>query len=216
MNRETSITENKENFNDNMNNGEGKKKTHTKTLVAGNLEKNGNKSNISHNDNSGLLNNPLNDKLIKKSQVKKTSNILLKKSEEQITQIIKNSQIITENLPFLAVSQNQNHNQEVKKNIKEEEDLSFCLNHKISPEIRTKMVDWMIEVISVYKSETETLFLSVAIMDLFINRWPNTIRSDEIHIIGMTSMFIASKFEDLLPIRMSSLVSKIGHNIFNE
>jgi len=90
----------------------------------------------------------------------------------------------------------------------------FLERHKINPDIRTKMVDWMIEVLSVYKCEQETFFLSVYIMDSYISRSPQLILTEDIHIIGLTSMFIASKFEDVIPIRMSSLVSKIGHDLF--
>ncbi len=90
----------------------------------------------------------------------------------------------------------------------------FMEKHKINTEIRTKMVDWMIEVLNVYKCEHETFFLSVFIMDSYIFKSEKIITTDDVHILGLTSMFIASKFEDVIPIRMSSLVSKIGHDIF--
>jgi hypothetical protein len=83
-------------------------------------------------------------------------------------------------------------------------------------EIRTKMVDWMIEVLSVYKSDSTTFFLAVYILDKFISKSAQPVRSDEIHLLGMTSMFIASKFEDVVPIRIQSMVTKIGHNTFSE
>jgi hypothetical protein len=91
---------------------------------------------------------------------------------------------------------------------------NFMEKHKINPDIRTKMVDWVVEVLSVYKCEQETYFLSVYIMDSYIFKSPAIITTDEIHIIGLTAMFVASKFEDMIPIRMSSLVSKIGHDLF--
>lgn len=93
---------------------------------------------------------------------------------------------------------------------------NFIFRQRINPEIRTKMIDWMIEVLFVYKSEIETLFLSVYIMDLFIYRSKNLVKTDDIHLLGMTSMFIASKFEDVIPLRMDSLVVKVGHEAFND
>lgn len=93
---------------------------------------------------------------------------------------------------------------------------NFLYRHKINGEIRTKMVDWMVEVLAVYKSEDDTLFLAVHIMDLFIDKFITAIRTEEIHLIGITSMFIASKFEDVIPIRMNSVVGKIAHNMFSE
>lgn len=91
---------------------------------------------------------------------------------------------------------------------------NFMDKHKINPDVRTKMVDWMIEVLSVYRSENETFFLSVTIMDMFIQKSTKILTTDEIHLLGLTSMFIASKFEDVFPIRMSSLVGNVGHNLF--
>jgi hypothetical protein len=93
---------------------------------------------------------------------------------------------------------------------------NFLKRHQINPEIRTKMVDWMIEVLTVYKSEAETFFLAVGIMDSFIDETTLILKSEDVHLIGMVSMFIASKFEDVIPIRMNSMISKIGHDMFSE
>jgi hypothetical protein len=94
----------------------------------------------------------------------------------------------------------------------------FMKNHDIIPDIRTKMVDWMVEVLSVYKCSQETFFLSVFILDLYIykSQRQRIIKTEEIHGLGLTCMFIASKFEDLNPIRMQKILINIGHNIFKE
>lgn len=93
---------------------------------------------------------------------------------------------------------------------------TFLYKHKINPEIRSKMVDWMIEVLAVYKSEAETFFLSVYLMDSFINNCNIVIKSEDVHLIGVTCMFMATKFEDIIPIRISCFVNKISHGIFSE
>jgi hypothetical protein len=93
---------------------------------------------------------------------------------------------------------------------------NFLYKHKINSEIRTKMVDWMIEVLAVYKSEAETFFLSVHLMDSFIDNCNHILKSEDIHLIGVTCMFIATKFEDIIPIRISCFEKKISHGIFNE
>ncbi len=92
----------------------------------------------------------------------------------------------------------------------------FIDSHIISREIRSKMIDWMLEVLAVYRSETETFFLSVHIMDTFINQSLQTLRSDDVHLLGVTAMFLASKFEDVIPIRINSFITKISHNVFSE
>lgn len=88
--------------------------------------------------------------------------------------------------------------------------------HKITPEIRTKMIDWMLEVLNVFKSEEITFFLAVHIMDLFIYKCNTQLSSESVHLIGITSMFIASKFEDVIPLRLNNVTMKIGHNLFTE
>lgn len=88
--------------------------------------------------------------------------------------------------------------------------------HKLTSNLRTKMVDWMIEVMSVYNCSNETFFLSVHIMDLFIKKTEDCLQNENIHLIGMVSMLIASKFEDVYPIHLKEMVSKIGHKIYHE
>lgn len=112
----------------------------------------------------------------------------------------------------------RNYGNEIYRYMRTIEDIgipnNFMDRHKINPEIRTKMVDWIVEVLSVYKCEHETFFLSIYIMDSFIYKTKNVLTSDDVHVLGLTAMFIASKFEDVIPIRMSSLVTKIGHDLF--
>ena len=91
----------------------------------------------------------------------------------------------------------------------------FLCKHKITPYIRTKMVDWMIEVLSVFDSTVETLFLSVNIMDLFLWKTPNFYKNEDVHLIGIGAMFIASKFQEIYPISLNQFVKKIAHDQFN-
>lgn len=87
--------------------------------------------------------------------------------------------------------------------------------HPITSTIHLKMIDWMIEVLSVYQSSNETFYLGIKIMDLYIHKAQN-LKSSNIHLIGMTSMFIASKYEDVYPISLNIFVKKIGHNQFSQ
>jgi hypothetical protein len=49
---------------------------------------------------------------------------------------------------------------------------NFLKRHQINPEIRTKMVDWMIEVLTVYKSEAETFSWLLVSWTLSLMRLP--------------------------------------------
>ena len=48
-------------------------------------------------------------------------------------------------------------------------------------------------------------------MDRFLKLSSRTIQVSDLHIIGVTSMFIASKFEDIHPLKMKIVYEKIGH-----
>jgi hypothetical protein len=86
--------------------------------------------------------------------------------------------------------------------------------HKITLEHRARMIDWMIEVLSTFKCSDKTFFLSVNIMDRYFKCKQRELFNDDLHMIGIVSMFIASKYEDVLPLLMKTVVSKIGHNKF--
>ena len=87
-------------------------------------------------------------------------------------------------------------------------------NHKITTNIRTKMVDWMIEVLSVFDCMDETFFLSVNIMDIFFQRTKKVFHNEDVHLIGITCMFISSKFQEIYPLSLKNIIKKVGHNLF--
>ena len=91
---------------------------------------------------------------------------------------------------------------------------TFLSKHKISPCIRTRMIDWMLEVLSIFDCQEETFFLSVNILDLFLHKTSTVYKNDNMHLIGMGAMFIASKFQEIYPINMRDFVQKIGHEQF--
>ncbi len=91
----------------------------------------------------------------------------------------------------------------------------FFQRHYRITDTRTKMIDWMIEVLSVFKSDDNTLFLAVNIMDTYLSKTTSMVKQEDIHMLGITCMFLASKFEDVIPLRMDIVVSKIGHNQFS-
>jgi hypothetical protein len=80
--------------------------------------------------------------------------------------------------------------------------------------VRTKMVDWMVEVLTVFNCEDNIFFLAVHIMDLCIVRSLYTLRPEDIHLLGITSMFLASKFEESNPLTMETVVDKVSHSEF--
>jgi hypothetical protein len=189
--------------------------------------------------NKQIANNEVKQKIVSKKteivgkplpQGNNTGTIILNDKQDHI--IINNNSIETQNIDKEIIQDN-----EINYLMRENENLiksyganlynfskfiendtipsSFLIRHKLNNEIRMRMVDWMVEVLSVYKSEQETFFLSIHIMDTFICKSPSIVKQEDVHLLGITSMFIASKMEDVIPIRLNSVVSKIGHDSFS-
>lgn len=88
-----------------------------------------------------------------------------------------------------------------------------CLRgHNITEFQRARMINWMIEVTSTFNLSTRTIFISSKIMDKFFSLHNLSINGNLLHVIGLTSIFIASKYEDVIPLTMNDIVSAIGHN----
>lgn len=79
------------------------------------------------------------------------------------------------------------------------------------------MVDWMLEVFGNYKTTTTnfTFFRSVNLMDQFLKSTQRVYGETDLHLIGIGSMFIASKIEDVYHIPMVDMVKRVAHNKFS-
>jgi len=85
------------------------------------------------------------------------------------------------------------------------------IRHKITPALRARMIDWMIEVLTNFKCDDKTFFLAVSLLDRYFKNKPETREVGDLHIIGVTCMFIASKYEDVYPLKMKMVYEKIAH-----
>ena len=94
---------------------------------------------------------------------------------------------------------------------------NFMKNHKISSYKRSKMVNWMLEIFCAFQSSEETFLNAVEIMDKFFYYYKKrTLTDDNVQLIGMGSLFIASKTYDLVPIRLEHIIHQIGHDKFTK
>ena len=93
---------------------------------------------------------------------------------------------------------------------------NFLSRHSLKSESRTKMVDWMIKIFNSYASEPGTFFLCVNILDEYLLRTSYHLYDEDIHLIGMVCVFIASKMEDISPLKMTNIKTDIGHDKFSE
>ena len=69
----------------------------------------------------------------------------------------------------------------------------------------------MFEVIKAFKMSNQTFFLSVQYMDRYFNKAKRCLEMGELHQIGITCMFVASKFEDIIPLFLITVTEKIAH-----
>lgn len=99
----------------------------------------------------------------------------------------------------------------------EEEHLNnILINHSITPYMRMKMVDWMIEIFTTIPTKEITFFISVNIMDRFFYYSKKEYKSDNLHLIGICSIFLAFKYSETFPIKLDFVVEKIAHNKFKK
>lgn len=67
----------------------------------------------------------------------------------------------------------------------------------INFKMRAILVDWLVEVHSKFKLQPATLWLCVTILDRYLSCTP--ILRSKLQLVGVTSLFIACKFEELVP-----------------
>lgn len=74
----------------------------------------------------------------------------------------------------------------------------------ISAKMRTILIDWLIEVHMKYRLCQETLHLAVNLIDRYLAS--TSVMRKRLQLVGVTAMFIASKFEDVKPPELHEMV----------
>jgi hypothetical protein len=69
----------------------------------------------------------------------------------------------------------------------------------------------MIEVLSSYKMSEDSFFKSVYYMDKFLERTSKRHETGDLHLIGVTSMFVATKYEEIHGFKLNTVFDKIAH-----
>ncbi|KAL8172047.1 hypothetical protein V2J09_023851, partial [Rumex salicifolius] len=67
----------------------------------------------------------------------------------------------------------------------------------ISASMRGVLVDWLVEVAEEYKLESDTLYLAVSYIDRYLSM--NVLIRKKLQLLGVSSMLIASKYEEINP-----------------
>merc|ERR1712038_941883 len=85
----------------------------------------------------------------------------------------------------------------------------------IIPKMRAVLTDWMVEVHQQFTLLQETLYLSVAILDRYMQLQAANITRKKLQLVGVTSMFIAAKYEEMYAPEIGDFVY-ITDNAYSE
>ncbi|XP_078038482.1 G2/mitotic-specific cyclin-B-like [Augochlora pura] len=81
----------------------------------------------------------------------------------------------------------------------------FLLGQNVTPKMRSILIDWLIQVHQQFSLMQETLYLTVAIIDRFLQAC-NSIDRKRLQLVGITAMFVASKYEEMYSPDISDFV----------
>ena len=70
-----------------------------------------------------------------------------------------------------------------------------------------KVLNWLISTCEYFFLKRETFYLSLSLFDWFFSEVPKISR-DQVQLIGLTSLFLAQKFEELNPKKLDQFVEK--------
>ena len=70
-----------------------------------------------------------------------------------------------------------------------------CSQKDINSKMRSVLLDWLVDVHYKFKLLPETLFLTVNLIDRYLEKVE--INRKRLQLVGVTSMFIASKYEEI-------------------
>ncbi|KAL3643122.1 hypothetical protein CASFOL_013937 [Castilleja foliolosa] len=76
---------------------------------------------------------------------------------------------------------------------------------EISPQMRCILINWLVEVHQKFDLMEETLFLTVTIIDRYLSL--ESIKKNEMQLVGLTALLLASKYEDFWHPRVKDLIS---------
>ena len=70
-------------------------------------------------------------------------------------------------------------------------------NAEVTPGMRAILVDWLVQVHHQFSLHQETLYLGVGILDRYMAKV--AAQKKELQLIGVTSLFLAAKYEEIYP-----------------
>ena len=75
---------------------------------------------------------------------------------------------------------------------------------EINDKMRAILVDWLIEVHLKFKLFPETLFITISVIDKFLEQVP--VSKSKLQLVGVAALFIASKYEEIYPPELKDFI----------
>jgi len=74
----------------------------------------------------------------------------------------------------------------------------------VTPEMRGVLVDWLLQVQHYLKLSQETLYLGISLLDTILDK--RDVEADKLQLVGIASLYVASKCEEYYPADLKKLV----------
>uniref|UniRef100_A0A8C0ZVT9 G2/mitotic-specific cyclin-B1 n=1 Tax=Castor canadensis TaxID=51338 RepID=A0A8C0ZVT9_CASCN len=73
----------------------------------------------------------------------------------------------------------------------------YLLGREVTGNMRAILIDWLVQVQMKFRLLQETMYMTVSIIDRFMQN--NCVPKKMLQLVGVTAMFIASKYEEMYP-----------------
>uniref|UniRef100_A0A8P0SYQ6 Cyclin B1 n=1 Tax=Canis lupus familiaris TaxID=9615 RepID=A0A8P0SYQ6_CANLF len=73
----------------------------------------------------------------------------------------------------------------------------YLLGREVTGNMRAILIDWLLQVQKKFRLLQETMYMTVSIIDRFMQN--NCVPKKMLQLVGVTAMFIASKYEEMYP-----------------
>ncbi|XP_070267555.1 G2/mitotic-specific cyclin-B1 isoform X2 [Myotis yumanensis] len=73
----------------------------------------------------------------------------------------------------------------------------YLLGREVTGNMRAILIDWLVQVQMKFRLLQETMYMTVSIIDRFMQN--NSVPKKMLQLVGVTAMFIASKYEEMYP-----------------
>ncbi|NXW51859.1 CCNB1 protein, partial [Nyctiprogne leucopyga] len=89
----------------------------------------------------------------------------------------------------------------------------YLSGQEINGNMRAILIDWLVQVQVKFRLHQETLYMAVAIIDRYLQ--DNAVSKRMLQLVGVTAMFIATKYEEIFPPHIGDFAYVTDHTYTN-